>query len=142
MLEWVDCVYLFNCSTVYHAFLRLSITFFPSCRKGKDYVNAKRDGISLTRGHLPRSLLYHLSSWDRRVINRNSWNTEFSRLQFTTYNTLHFQFREFWPFLPWKYLIRHIEFRRNSVLSHSSLSSNSFLNYLTINFHSRTRNVF
>lgn len=118
MLEWVDGVYLFSYSlSRVLAFIQF---FFSSCRKGKDYANAKRDGISLTRRHLPRSLVYHLSSRDRRVINRNSWNTEFSRLQFTTCNTLHFQFREFWPFLPWKYLIRRIEFRRNSVLSHSS----------------------
>lgn len=116
MLEWVDGVYLFSYSlSRVLAFIQF---FFSSCRKGKDY--AKRDGISLTRRHLPRSLVYHLSSRDRRVINRNSWNTEFSRLQFTTCNTLHFQFREFWPFLPWNYLIRRIEFRRNSVLSHSS----------------------
>lgn len=118
MLEWVDGVYLFSYSlSRVLAFIQF---FFSSCRKGKDYANAKRDGISLTRRHLPRSLVYHLSSRDRRVINRNSWNTEFSRLQFTTCNTLHFQFREFWPFLPWNYLIRRIEFRRNSVLSHSS----------------------
>lgn len=88
MLEWVDGVYLFSYSlSRVLAFIQF---FFSSCRKGKDYANAKRDGISLTRRHLPRSLVYHLSSRDRRVINRNSWNTEFSRLQFTTCNTLHF----------------------------------------------------
>lgn len=89
---WNELIASFTITVQFIACLLYLLVFLQFLERD---ANAKRDGISLTRGHLPRSLLYHLSSWDRRVINRNSWNTEFSRLQFTTRNTLHFQFPAF-----------------------------------------------